>query len=230
MTSVVIALFTLGAVDTLDPFGISILLLLLQLVRKEWHALVKVWATWLTYWLFAVLVYYGVTVYLKDILEDFNFVPVWLAELSVGCAALLGAALFAIRLIRSWSKADSDISKVLFIKSVSPVFLAIYGIVQVFIAVPIYWPLYSFIAILAPERLDPVSVILLLGIFTVFSKIPQFVVYWLYRRLETGRFAKIMAKVKKVLTRMTLIAVPGFLLVAGIWLVRSGLLKHLPAG
>jgi hypothetical protein len=39
-----------------------------------------------------------------------------------------------------------------------------------------------------------------------------------------------MVKVKKVLTRMTLIAVPGFLLAIGIWLVRSGLLKHLPAG
>lgn len=228
MISVFIALITLGTVDALDPYAISTLLLLLQLVRKDWHVLINVWANYLTYWLIAVLVYFGFLVHLTRFIETFgelNPAVIGLAQFAGGIMALLGAIVFTVRLFRNWSNLDRDISKVLFIKSVHPVFIALYGISQAVMNIPFLWPLYSFIAILAPRHLAPGPVILILGVFTLFSFLPLLAIYWLYRRLETSHFARIIKRVKLVLTRFMLIVIPLFLLVVCLWWIRGGLLK-----
>lgn len=225
MTEIIIALFTLGMIDTLDPYGISTLLLLLQIVRKDWHALIKVWTTYLTYWLLAVLVYYGIFVHLQRIFDQLQETfpsQIVLAQVIGGILFVILALVFFVRLIRNWSGVTGDISKVLFIKSVHPAFIVLYSISLVLANIPVLWPLYSFIAILLPWRMNLPAVILILGVFTFFSKLPQFFFYWLYRRLEAERFGRIMIRIRRLLIRLMLIAIPVFLLVVGLWAIRQG--------
>lgn len=220
MTAVIISLFTLGMIDMLDPYGITTLLILLQMVRKDWHVLVKVWSSYLTYWLAAVGVYFGVSAYLLRFFEQLpkaHPLPTGIIALVLGSLSLAGAVILSIRLWRNWATMDQDISKIIYIKSVHPVFLFFFGVFSVLSNLPACWPLFSYIAVLLPARQDPLTIVLLLGIFTLFSKIPQLVVYALYRRLEARRFERFMAVLRRWLTRLMLVAIPLVLLGIGLW-------------
>lgn len=220
MTAVIISLLTLGAIDTLDPYGMTTTLMLLQLVRKDWHVLVKIWSAYFAYWITAVGLYYGVTEYLLRYFLFFQRdypVQIGILQLIIGIAALIGAVILAIRLIRNWSDIGDDISKVIYFKSVHPLFLVGFSVVSVWSNIPALWPLYSFISVLISKNLPTIAIVLLLGVFTLFSKIPQLLVYSLYRRLEAERFARIMNGMKLFLSRTLLIVIPIVLILVGLW-------------
>jgi hypothetical protein len=220
MTAVIVSLLTLGAIDMLDPYGMTTTLMLLQLVRKDWHVLVKIWSAYFAYWLTSVGLYYGVTEYLLRYIHFFQSdfpVLIGIFQLIIGIIALLGAIILTIRLIRNWSGMGSDISKVIYFKSVHPLFLVGYSVVTVWSSIPTLWPLYSFISVLIPASLPMIAIVLLLGVFTLFSKIPQLLVYSLYKKLEAERFSRIMGGMKRVLSRALLIVIPIVLLLVAVW-------------
>lgn len=227
MAAVILSLITLGAIDALDPYGMTITLMLLQLVRKDWHVLIKIWTAYITYWVTAVGIYYGVTEYLLRFVGDLIRaypLEIGIMQLVIGFLALAAAVVLSIRLFRNWSAGGDDISKVIYIKSVHPIFLVGLAIFSVWTNIPALWPLYSFITVLATENISFAAVVLFLGVFTLFCFLPQLFVYFLYKRLEAERFARIMTKMKHVLFRIMLIAIPIFLIIVSVWGFTNGLL------
>lgn len=225
MSAVIVSLLTFGSIDMIDPYGITTLLMLLQLVRKDWHVLIKLWTSYVTYWLTAIAVYFGLAEYA---FRYFDHLPrtyptlFSILALVLAVVCLAGAIALGYRVVKNWASLDRDISQVLFIKSVHPVFLVFFGMYTVLSNLPVLWPMFSFIAVLIPARLPFPTVVVLLGIFTMFSRIPQLFVYYLYRRLEADRFARIMSRVKSWLSRFMVIAIPIVLFGISIWAFRHG--------
>lgn len=220
MTTAIISLFSIGAFDMLDPYGITTTLMLLQLVRKDWHVLMSVWVSYLTYWLSAIGVYYGVhqllTKKIHWLIMTYPF-ETGLLNLAIGIFCLAGAILLGVRVVRNWSSLDQDISKVLFIRSVHPFVLAIWSVGSVWGNMTAAWPLFGYLGILVAEDLPITTVVILLAFFTFFSILPSLAVYAFYRHLEADRFAFIMSRVKKWLSRLCLAIIPVFLLAVSIW-------------
>ncbi len=225
MESVIVSFFTMGAFDMLDIYGLTTLLVLLQLVRKDWHVLVKVISTYVAYWWTAIAIYYGID---KIIYRHLAHLPrtypteFALVKIGLGVLSLILAVVLGIRVVRNWRHLDNDLSKVIFIKSVHPVFLAIFGVWSVWTNIPVLWPLFSFLSVLIPMRPSFVQVVLVLAVFTFFSIVPQLAVYLLYRRLEADRFAKVMGRMKFWLSRALLILIPLFFFAGGIWILAGG--------
>ena len=226
MTAVIFSLFTLGAIDALDPYDMTATLLLLQMVRKDWHVLIKIWTSYITYWVTAVGIYYGFTEFLLQYVGDFiRTYPVEIGILQMFTAflSLAAAVVLTFRLIRNWSASSEDISKVIFIKSVHPVFIVGFAIFSVWSNIPVLWPLYSFITVLVTAKASFAAVVVLLGVFTLFCYMPQLFIYLLYKHLEAEKFNRIMSKTKRVLSRIMLIVIPLFLFLVSIWALTEGL-------
>lgn len=225
MAAVIFSLITLGTLDALDPYGLSTTLILLQLVRRDWHVLIKIWTAYITYWVTAVGIYYGVTEYLLRFVGDSIRaypVEIGILQIVIGLLAFAAAVVLSIRLFRNWSAGGDDISKVIYIKSVHPVFLVGFAIFSVWSNIPALWPLYSFITVLVTVKVSFIAVVLFLGVFTLFCYIPQFLIYWLYKRLEAERFTRVMSKMKRALSRIMLISIPIFLIMVGVWGLVNG--------
>lgn len=216
MMTILIALVTIGVIDMLDPYGVATILMLLQLVKKERHALVYVWSSYLTYWVVAVTFYYGAHLFLYHrlihLVESYPRQTLWFIML-FSIAIFFVAIVLGIRVIRNWDVVDRDISKVLFIKSVHPFFILVLGVGGTLANMPSAWTMVAFVGILLPFKLTFGSIVVILGIFTLFSIIPIQTVYLLYRVMETSRFARVMAVSKKYLSRMCVASIPVFLLV-----------------
>ena len=216
----------MGAFDMLDIYGLTTMLMLLQLVRKDWHVLVKIWSTYITYWWTAIGIYYGVD---KIIYRRLAHLPhlypteTAIVQLGLGILSLIAAVVMSIRLVRNWHNLDNDLSKVIFIKSVHPIFLGLFGIWSVWSNIPVLWPLFSFVSVLLPTRPPLGGVILIMAVFTFFSIVPQLFVYLLYRRLEADRFAKVMGRLKCWLSRILLVLIPLFFFVVGFWGLSEGI-------
>ncbi len=231
MTSIIISLFSIAALDLLDPYGVSSVLMLLQLVRKDWHVLPYIWSCYITYWISAVGIYYGVHKYVYRFIHYlthlYRFETAVISVL-VGVAALIAAVVLTVRIIRNWHKLGDDLGKVLFIKSVHPVFLVFFGVTGTLGNIPAAWPLFGFIGILLPAHVSFITVVLLMSVFTLFSILPMQAAYMLYRRLEAERFARFMNKAKHWLARTCLIVIPLFLAFVSIWSINEGLHRLLP--
>jgi len=226
MTAVIFSLFTLGAIDALDPYDMTATLILLQMVRKDWHVLIKIWTSYITYWVTAVGIYYGFTEFLLQYVGDLIRaypVKIGILQIIAGFLSLVAAVVLTIRLIRNWSASGDDISKVIFIKSVHPVFIIGYAIFSVLSNIPALWPLYSFITVLVTAKVSFAAVVVLLGIFTLFCYLPQLFIYSLYKRLEAKKFNRIMGKTKRILSRFMLIVIPVFLFLVSLWSLTEGL-------
>lgn len=229
MSAVIVALFTFGSLDMLDPYGITTLLMLLQLVRKEWHALIKVVGVYITYWWTAVAIYFGAHKFLFRFFGELpRHYPIHMGVFGiiVGIISMVAAAILAVRLVRNWQSADHDLSQVIFIKSVHPVFLIFFAIFSVWSNIPVLWPLFSFIAVLMTVHPSFIAVVAIMGLFALMSVIPQIAVYVLYQRMESERFAVVMSRVKCWMCRFTLAAIPCVLVLISLWGFQTGL-NHL---
>lgn len=225
MTAAIIPLFSLGVFDLIHPMGVAMVLMLLQLVRKEWHVLVYIISSYIAYWLSGVGVYYGIDRYLRSFFRYLLTaypVPAGVLEIGVGLAALVLTVGYAIRLFRKRADLDQEMGNLLFIKSVHPLFLVLLAIGNIWGGLPFCWPLLGYIGTLLRLEISLAAMVGLLAGFTLFSTVPMLSVYILYQRLEAGRFARVMAQIKKWLNIFCLVSIPIVLAIFGAWILNDG--------
>lgn len=187
----------LGLLDCLNPFTISMQVVLHGLVKKTGHVLYYIAGTFISYLLGGVIIYLGVdkliAALIKPVLSTHGRL-LFTAEVILGTGLVLLGLFFLIRQVRK-AKGEPEISdgtageggqrrKEAIPKSVHPGYLFFIGASGTLFDLPTALPYLAFIAKLAEAAVNGVKVLFLLIVYNMIYILPLavlFVVYLLIR-------------------------------------------------
>jgi len=227
MSPVLLSLLALGCVDIFNPDGISLVMILLPIVKKRWHALLFAIAAYVAYVMAGIGIYFGVDVFLKDLYINLctNYpMQTSVAKIVLGAICLVGCILMVIYLVRSIIKhKELSMTDMLNIRSVSPIFIVMLAFGSTWSQIFAFVPLMGFIGVLVVQQVSYLSAILWIAAFCIFASIPPVGAYILSSCIKGERFQKIMNGVSKVMTYVCFYGIPVLLAIGAWWGFTDGL-------
>ncbi|WP_028551490.1 GAP family protein [Paenibacillus sp. UNC451MF] len=211
----------MALLDSLNPAAISILIFILPMVKKTWHAVFFIGGAFMTYLLTGLVFYYGIDRFAKKWL--FSLLQAYPLACSITGMILGGlligvGVLYTVRIVRSFRHKEAESSSgISNIKSVHPMMLLGLSITSTLGDAPTSIPYIVFISHLTEQHV-PFSVMMLnLIVYCFIFVLPMLVLYIAYGLIKE-KFNFIETVTRKVMNKLSKYAVPAMAYAAGIWL------------
>ncbi len=227
MKPIIASLFAIGWIDILNPAGISIVMLLVPIVKKRWHALLFVIFAYIAYALGGIGIFFGVDKFLKDFyIRINNHYPVQMsiAKLVLGIICIVGFILMVIYLVKAAVQhRELSMNDMLKIKSVSPIFIILLAFGSTWSELFTCVTLLGFIGVLIANSVTLPSAIGLIFIYCIFSLIPTLGVYILYFLVTGDKLQKILNVIRKIMTTFCFYCIPVIFAIGAVWGLKEGI-------
>lgn len=227
MISLLMTTVSLGLVDSLNPFGLSMQFILQGVVKKSWHIWFYIVATGVANMIGGMLAYFGL---FSFIAEGFNFLLVNYqpAVLTFELVVAFVLAVFAayqiiqpkiqnqIEEASGYQFNKGEATKK--VRSVSPLSLIIIGGGTAISELTTAFPYFAFLAFLFSQSLSPFVVMLVLILYNFLYTAPLIVLYLVYK-FANQQFDRLYGYIQLVIERFSYVLTPLVTAIIAIFLV-----------
>lgn len=227
MNKILVSLIALGWIDILNPTGISFMLILLQSVKKRWHALLFAIFSYIAFATGGLAIFVGIDVVFKNLYKWFcseHFIASCIIKFAIGIICLVGCIAMCKYLYGAAKRKETlTLDKMMPIKSVSPWFIIGFALVSTWSELFSCVNLVAFAGILSYENVGVMEATVWMFLFSVFMLIPTVGVYILSIKVKGEKFQKIINTTGKIATYFCFYCIPVLLAVGAWWGIISGL-------
>ncbi|WP_282942339.1 GAP family protein [Paenibacillus sp. RC67] len=215
-------LLGMALLDSLNPAAISILIFILPMVKKTWHALFFIGGAFMTYLITGLIFYYGIDRFLKQWLLSLLHIYPRASSITgmVSGIILIGVGVvLTIRVVRSFRNKEKEgqHSGISDIKDVHPMMLLGLSITSTLGDAPTSIPYIVFISHLTEQHVPFPVMMMYLIVYCFIFVLPMLILYFAYGFLQ-GKFKSIEAVTRKIMNNLSKYAFPAMAYAAGIWL------------
>ncbi|MRI85035.1 hypothetical protein GIY09_04000 [Aerococcaceae bacterium WS4759] len=216
MISLLMTTVSLGLVDSLNPFGVSMQFVLQGLVKKKWHIWFYIVATGVGNMIGGVLAYFGL---FNVVFEGFNYLLVNYQPIVVTLELVLAFGLGAFVVYQMIQPKQTDTSAALVkVRSVSPTALVMIGGGAAISELVTTLPYFAFLAVLFSQNLSPLVVMMILVIYNVLYTAPLIALFMVYH-FANQQFDRLYAYIQQLIGRFSDILTPLVIALIAIFLV-----------